>query len=369
MKTSKLVMAGLILLSASSAFACDSLLQSYPFECSLQDNYQGVKATLKSDFDVDAENTVAYRALRLIDQDEYDKQKFQVNFMPWKIYEPAPSTWIMWEQGAWMVDQMVADHSRRGITIDDIEALNKVLISKEMMSTLSKLKFNKPGRIRTAINFLPPGAEFKCDQNPMSEDDYQLITNYDLKDYEGNPLMKFHSAKKCKQGGYGGVIWYLGSSKVRKELQRWVDHFNTQFQKYIDGDQADQSPIEFIVDAQRWFIAIHPFGDGNGRTSRFIQDMFLKKLGLPFMPTGRISMLSTRDQYIRNSKKEIEKNVKYLNSCLVNYQKRKTNSRVRIDGHCLPMYQDIDTGERSNLKNERSAFAKVLKDALDDMGK
>lgn len=355
----------LLALTTSTAFACGPELQSHPAECKLSDDYQSVKDQLQKNFDVDAENTVAYRALRLIDQDEYDKRKREVNFMPWKVYAPAPSTWILWEKGAARVDEMAADANLKPLTLEDIEDLNKLLISKDMMTSLAKLKGNTPGRIRTWINFVPPGTEFKCEENPMSDEDYNLMSNYDLKDFEGKPLIGTRFFKKCKTGrGYGGVITFMASSKVKKELQRWLDHYNSNLQKYLAGDQMDVSPLEFIIDAQRWFIAIHPFGDGNGRTARFLQDLFLKKLDLPFMPTGRISMLATRNEYQQRSKKEIETSVKYLNSCLSEYQKRQADSRRFISGHCLPMYGEGDTGERSELKNERAAFEKYLKAEL-----
>lgn len=357
-----------VALNVNTVLACGPLLQNYPFECALQDKYQAVSDSLTKDFGVNPEYTVSYRAMRLIGEDEYDRRRKEVNYMPWKIYEPAPETWILWERGSWMVDRMVEETTFKPLTIEDVESLNRVLISKNMMTKLSLLKLNKPGRIRSLINFLPPGAEFKCGENPMSEEDYKLISNYDLKDYEGKPLMDPHF-KKCKGKGYGGEIWYMKSSKVRKELQRWLNDFNSNFEKYLKGETLTRSPIEFIVDSQRWFIAIHPFGDGNGRTSRFIQDLFLKKLGLPFMPTGRISMLSPRDEYVTRSKQEIKRGVKYLETCLTGYEKRKANSKVTIHGHCLPMYDDVDTGEAANLKKERSEFAKVLKESLEELEK
>jgi Fic family protein len=36
-----------------------------------------------------------------------------------------------------------------------------------------------------------------------------------------------------------------------------------------------------VAKAQRWFISIHPFTDGNGRTSRFLMEWILNSIGLP----------------------------------------------------------------------------------------
>ena len=43
----------------------------------------------------------------------------------------------------------------------------------------------------------------------------------------------------------------------------------------------DFSPIAIAADIQRRLVAIHPFANGNGRTSRLIMDFILESLGLP----------------------------------------------------------------------------------------
>jgi Fic family protein len=43
------------------------------------------------------------------------------------------------------------------------------------------------------------------------------------------------------------------------------------------------SPFTAIADFQRWFVSIHPVGDGNGRVSRFIQDILLVNAGFFLM--------------------------------------------------------------------------------------
>lgn len=351
----------------SSSYSCDELLKEYSFECALQDDYQETINTLKNDFDIDAEYTASYRSLRLIEQVDYYAKRRSVDYLPWKIYEPAPMTWILWEKGADLIEKMAQDKSLEELTIDDIEKINSALISKEMMTTLSRIKGNRPGRIRSALNLLPPGFEFKCDSNPISHSNYQLILNYDLKDYENRPLLRPIFFRQCNnRPGYSGQVWYLASDRVKTEMNRWLENFNLYLNKYLTGEKADISPIEFIAKSQRWFIAIHPFGDGNGRTSRFIQDLFLKKLGLPYIPTGKLSLLSTQDEYIQDSMKETKISVEHLKKCLSNYQGRKVNANIIISGHCLPLYQDADTGESKRRKSERLKFAQELKNSLKD---
>ena len=60
------------------------------------------------------------------------------------------------------------------------------------------------------------------------------------------------------------------SADVPAEMARLIDWFN----------RSDQSPFIMAAVAHLWFVAIHPFDDGNGRISRTIADMLLARLDL-----------------------------------------------------------------------------------------
>jgi hypothetical protein len=75
-------------------------------------------------------------------------------------------------------------------------------------------------------------------------------------------------AKQC------GYIVYAEPRDVRAQLEQWVAFVNKSL-------PAMQDPVLFAAQAQRWFIAIHPFASGNGRVSRFVMDYIFESLGLP----------------------------------------------------------------------------------------
>lgn len=60
------------------------------------------------------------------------------------------------------------------------------------------------------------------------------------------------------------------SADVPAEMARLIDWCNS----------SDQSPFIMAAVAHLWFVAIHPFDDGNGRISRTIADMLLARLDL-----------------------------------------------------------------------------------------
>ncbi len=356
-----------VCLTSAFAFACEESLVKFPFECDLSDRYQEVKEQLFTHYNVNVEETASYRAVRLINNSEWKKSRTH-DFMPWKVYKPAPDTWLMWEKGASIVKSMANAQNYIPLTIENIEELNKSLISKKMMSGLSKIKGNRPGKIRSGILQAPPGAKFSCKKNPLSQKAYEIFKDYDLKDYQGDPLIRNHLSKcSNKSRMYGGSIWYMKSNRVEKELRRWIDYFNTNASTYINGQNIENdSPIEFLAKAERWFIAIHPFGDGNGRTSRFIQDYFLEKMKLPYVPEGRLSRTFKAKEYVEHVKSEMEKSVKYLESCLEQYKKREQDIKFRITGHCLPLYERSDSGESNIKQQERIAFKVLLDEYLKD---
>lgn len=63
------------------------------------------------------------------------------------------------------------------------------------------------------------------------------------------------------------------SSAVPEEMNRFIDWFNTE-------NRTD--PVLKAAIAHLWFVAIHPFDDGNGRLTRTLTDMLLSRAdGMP----------------------------------------------------------------------------------------
>ena len=64
-------------------------------------------------------------------------------------------------------------------------------------------------------------------------------------------------------------IWYCDPNEIYSKMQTIIDHFN---QKCAYQKQVLEALAEFAIS----FLAIHPFGNGNGRTIKFLMWYVLK---------------------------------------------------------------------------------------------
>ncbi len=91
------------------------------------------------------------------------------------------------------------------------------------------------------------------------------------------------------------VYTAVPQEKVPSEMERLLDFIND------DASASLHNPIAMASIASLWFLAIHPYGDGNGRISRAISDHILSK---SFKDTMKVFSLSA--MILRNRKSYYE---------------------------------------------------------------
>jgi hypothetical protein len=97
------------------------------------------------------------------------------------------------------------------------------------------------------------------------------------------------SVREISNGEYG---IYGGDSRVNLEnLQHLLSMLNgaiaqARVGKHIIWNDKLVTPAEAALLAQQFFVGIHPFREGNGRTSRFIQELVLTLFSLPHGASG-----------------------------------------------------------------------------------
>jgi prophage maintenance system killer protein len=131
------------------------------------------------------------------------------------------------------------------------------------------------------LSFLPAGlassdaGAFKRRRNfgidpvlsPLSEQQYQALkSNEHLSFWElPGPLSRL--------GRRRGVIAYPEPEEAGRKMDELVSWYSR--------NKETMDPVELAARFQHAFVSIHPFVDGNGRTSRLIMDRILAERGLP----------------------------------------------------------------------------------------
>ena len=299
-KSLKVIFVLALLQVGSAAMACDyRLAQSFPDECAIQDKYAGLKSQFAS-LGIDINYIAEYRALRFIGRAPWEKavkKETPIN----EIYDPAPKTWETWSQGAAYLEQAPMS---LGFTSDHylIKQFNKYSISKD---TMFKMKRS------TRDEIMCPGVTRHLSKNDAG--------------WTYKSAKKARAAKKqiadmgsdlpVELKADGKFIGYVAGKQVPQELANW--QFNSQ--NSLDKvNQGLEGPIEAGAKMQRWLVAIHPFYDGNGRTSRLVQDYVSRSFNMPYAPTGDLSndILSFSHVYVDRTKNKISTMLTLLDQCL-----------------------------------------------------
>lgn len=317
-----LIIPGGMLLFSLRAFSCPLSLQKLQTRflpaketlCTVYDRYEKAVENLRQQGVTNPDRISEILAPRFIDRQTWEKKKIELNYDPRSMYQPAPQTWAWWELGKEKVDQQAALNKTQGylspLSLDwirEIQALslegpgsekNEFRTSFEIGTSLRAEEALSRAQIET---LLATSESLKSEslQGPFIKwipTDCLEAQSQKTKDYmasrEKNPHIPFQLSYwpaisrstffqdengAMKQCGY---IIYLSWNEVPMAMEQWLSITNQFFAKISAGTENSDFLLG-LSKMQRYYIAIHPFSDGNGRTSRFILDLSLQSLGLP----------------------------------------------------------------------------------------
>lgn len=331
----------------SVSWSCDQILQPYPRDCKIQDQFRSLRKRLKAQ-NVDINEVAEYRALRFIDRKSWETAKANQVGPRW-IYKIMPDTWDIWDSGVRAVEK---DFSIKNATLADFSEIHKHLLTKKIQDHNTDMS-KAPGRIRMGNDDVNGSCYKKiCNNGSCGMDQVKLDVLNALKGEEPQmqQLWEIRSGitftdlinqtygtnvKKAityaplnlimNPGPECDGFWvdYLPSSKVRDHLAWWIVYVNDSLIALNRG-KAAQSAIELAADAQKWMVSIHPFADGNGRFSRMLQDLILTALDLPVAPAGDLAndVIATRYNYRVDTYNKMEKMLSKLSHCADYYEGR-----------------------------------------------
>lgn len=331
----------LLLLVSVQSNACDQYLRKYTKDCQFQDRIRRIKiqyATKK----VDVNDVAEYRVLRFIDRGSWEKAKREKT-APINIYNPKPATWQVWNDGIkkTFTSKNLNGILWRGIKLDDVTyaKMNYNLLTDGTRSIKDPItdQKKKPGQFREAkdlgVGFCNPNV---ADSRPMLEKSKKSVERFQAhwEKQVGYTFEDLAKRKKAIQPEAATLVanmsqsahptckdkssWvnYAPTEEVQRNLD-WMRIFIETNLQYYQQNKPKLSPVALATFIQKWFVSIHPFSDGNGRTSRAIQDVLLANFDLPFAPAGDLYVDATAEveTYVQQTYDKIDAMLTVLESC------------------------------------------------------
>lgn len=285
-----------------SADAIAAYKQRLSNECALSEKYQQMSLRARDKFGATLEQIMLYQALRVISRSEYEAAKASgvtiqlpdsrsaqlaedrtrlMSGLPFGVAD------LQRVNGGQMKPASEADLEWRKLTFEEVQS------TKAIVSNVNQDYAN--------LGFLADGLASLYDRPYMNE---------------------ILSVKKTADGGEG---LYSGDTRANehhlKELSDFMEEVmrKARLNQHIVWHDQILTPGEVAYFVQKYVNDVHPFVDGNERTSRYMQELLLTTFGLPHGATGDLmgkEVLVTRMDYYNLAMSENRRLLVAVDQCL-----------------------------------------------------
>ena len=319
------------------------LPKDIPSICVAVDRYQAALSKLESKGVTPAARIADLHATRMINPPTWLAMRKASNYSPWFVYQPAPSTWGMWENGAAIIDNETAQNYADGhvpaVSREFLMTVHKAALSglsdqadqyrqqMELGRAWSRSNSLTKAQSEALVKFEHRSLENKklsliswhptsCleDRDPEFQKWYPQQSTTDLTKWpEIDPRVFYVEKGHRKQCGY---ILYAPFPEVQAQLDKWLNFLNTILKSW-GTRHAQGDPLFTASKAARWFIGIHPYVNGNGRTSRFTMEYILKSIGLPspILANMDYDIVSTEEEWALEIGRGIRRAILVAENC------------------------------------------------------
>ena len=150
----------------------------------------------------------------------------------------------------------------------------------------------------------------------------------------------------------GGYVLHSGDSRANPEHLTNLFKFMTTMMKqarhntHLVWNNHLMTPGEVAFFAQKFYVEIHPFSEGNGRTSRFIQELILNFYDFPHGSSGDlmdIDVLTNHENYYQTAILKLSEEMDRMGQCMDSYAEQlRSNRRIKTVNEIDPMSLDYD---------------------------
>lgn len=310
-------------------------------ECQLSKLHQDLSKKAERDFGISLNQISYYQALRFVETGFYVNAEYRNTPVP-LIYQRYRSMYNLpldqrsseiWRNWAFGIRQLTpwsnAVQQGRKFDLQSLTQVHKNLFA--FSDERGDFAHNpEPGKIKFATDQDNPWWKFKSTQEGLdAQAKVQQINAYYKElgllaelDEGSNPQINQILSVRNLSGVYA---IYSGDTRANpKHLEKLFLFLDSVFSQAAQGQplrwkKALLTPGEAAYLAQQHFVGIHPFYEGNGRTSRFIQELVLTSFQLPPGSSGdlmNIDVLTHPKEYYQIAMEKTAAQLAEVQKCL-----------------------------------------------------
>jgi hypothetical protein len=278
-------------------------------ECQLQKRYLALEKEIKTYYGLSLQNVTVYHALRYVQRYFYEQAKSQnvpleVLYQRTKADYALPvnqrptEIWDNWTIGLRQLPPFIEKLQRDPhITLEDIKTIHKgfFVVGTEVGDYSNPLT---PGQMKGPKSGTVNWYKITPDSRVRS---FQLNIDNINKRYNDLLLLPSpvagdstaHLPIRVRQlaADQGYYFYSAAAEMVETHMNNILRLLNHQLEQGARGEHMfwngrPLTPGETAYLVQQFFVHVHPFLDGNGRTSRFLQEAILSLFQLPFGSSG-----------------------------------------------------------------------------------
>jgi len=141
-------------------------------------------------------------------------------------------------------------------------------------------------------------------------------------------------------------VWVVFSGQTRanmthlQNILKFVQHMLTQAlqNRTLIWNGKALTPAEVAMLAQKFYVGVHPFAEGNGRTGRLMQELILTVMDMPHGSSGDLmdyDVLTTFPDYYRRAMQSNVQLMHKMKTCLEIYRQNSPEELIQTDQRAI----------------------------------